>query len=94
MAKNEGIINHYGAIRLRINGSASLQMRLLSMDEVKTSSLLTVTIKSLTNDEPTRLCNFTQNRASLEIKTTLINEKFIISKIVIFVKPVATGIPS
>lgn len=90
---NEGLINHYGAIRLRVNGSGSLKMRLLSLDEVKTLSLVSFTLASLTNKEPLRLANFNEQRAQLELKTTTIDETFRISNIVIFVKPVATEFP-
>lgn len=50
-------------------------------------------MSALTNREPTVLANFIDQRAQLEGKTTLINETFNISKITIFVKPVATGYP-
>jgi len=83
--KGEEVINHYGAVRLRVNGSASLQLTLYS--------LAPITIQSTTNIEPNRLSNFTQQRAKLQIKTTAIGETFLISKIIVFVKPVAKSYP-
>jgi hypothetical protein len=95
MAKSasEGYINHYNSVRLRAKGSASLKMRLLSLDEIKTTTLLPLTIISVNNIELTRKANFQQQRAQLEIKTIAIDETFIISKIIIFAKPIAEAYP-
>jgi hypothetical protein len=93
-ASGEGGVIHYGAVRLRVNGSGNLQMRLISLDEVKERVLVPIAMSTLTNKEPNRLTNFTQQRAQLEIKTTEMDEVFNISKIVIFIKPVATSFPS
>lgn len=90
---NEEVINHYGAVRLRVTGSASLLLKLFSSDEVKQKTLLPLTIVSKTNIEPNRLANFTQQKAKLEIRTTEIDETFKISKIIVFVKPVAKSYP-
>jgi hypothetical protein len=92
-SSNEEVINHYGAIRLRVTGSASLRLTLYSLDEVKISPLLAVPLQSRTNIEPTRLSNFTQQRAKLEIRITEMNETFQISKIIIFARPVAKSYP-
>ncbi len=90
---NEEVINHYGAVRLRVKGSANLKLKLFSLDEVKQSTLLPLTLSSTTNVEPNRLSNFTQQRAKLEIRTTEINEIFQISKVIVFVRPVAKSYP-
>ena len=89
----EGLINHYGAIRLRSKGSATLQLTLTSLDRTLQNALIPITLSSLTNVEPLRLSNFTQQRASLEIRTTQLNENFQISKVVIYIKPVASSYP-
>jgi hypothetical protein len=90
---NEEVINHYGAVRLRVTGSANLKLTLFSLDEVKISPLLPLTILSRTNIEPNRLANFTQQKAKLEIRTTELNETFKISKVIVFVRPVAKSYP-
>lgn len=90
---DEGLINHFGIIRLRLNGLGNLRLRLLSLDEVKKKTLLPLVMSSLTNKEPTRLANFTQQRAQLEVRTIEIDETFKISKVIIFIKPVATSYP-
>ena len=89
----EEVINHYGAVRLRVTGSAILQMSLLSLDETQSNVLVPVALNSTTNIEPNRLSNFTQQRAKLMIQTTNLNEVFLISKIIIFIKPVAKSWP-
>lgn len=94
MAKTNGeILHHIHLIRMRVTGSGNLKMRLLSLDAVNAQSLVAFPLAATTNREPTRLCNFTEQRTQLEIKTTEINERFKISKILIFVKPVATEFP-
>lgn len=89
----EGMINHYENLRIRMNGSGDLKLKLLSMDGVKIFIALPLTLEGVTNKEPTRKVNFTQQRAQLEIRTTAINEFFEISKIVFFMKPVAENYP-
>ena len=90
---DEELINHYGAVRMRVVGSGNLRMKLLSLDEVKSVTLVPFIMEDPAWKEPTRLANFTQQRAQLEISTTNINDYFTISKIVIFVKPTATSYP-
>jgi hypothetical protein len=90
----EETVNHYGLVRLRVNGAAQLRMTLFSLDRIISNVLVPVPLKSQTYLEPTRLSNMTQQRAKLQITTTGLGEYFRISKIVIFVKPVAKSWPS
>jgi hypothetical protein len=90
---DEQVINHYGAVRLRVNGSGNLLMTLFSFDEVRNNILVPVPLQTATSTEPNRLSNFTQQRAKLMISTQNINETFQISKIIVFVKPVAKSFP-
>jgi hypothetical protein len=92
-SSSEGIINHYGAVRIRAVGSASLQLTLYSPSETKESVLRPLVLQSATDKEMNRLSNFTQQRAKLEIRTTEIGEIFNINKIIIFVKPTAKSYP-
>lgn len=92
-SQGEEVINHYGAVRLRVNGSANLQLTLFSLDETQSNVLVPIPLQTITNVEPNRLSNFTQQRAKLMIQTTQLNEFFQISKIIIFVKPVAKSFP-
>lgn len=94
MKSTEEIINHYGAVRMRVTGAGNLRMRLLSLSETRQFPLFPFTMLSTTDIQPTRLANFTQQRAQLKIGTNQIDEVFEISKIVIFVKPVASSYPN
>ena len=78
---------------MRVTGSASLKMSLRSLDDVNVSDLVPFTLAATTNIEPTQLANVSEQRCLLKVGTTEIGEYFNISKIVIFVKPVATQLP-
>jgi len=89
----EETVNHYGLIRLRLNGSGNLRMTLYSLDKVESDVQSPIVMNSLTNVEPTALANFTQQRAKLQIKTTASGETFLISKIIVYLRPVAKSFP-
>jgi hypothetical protein len=95
VAKNQSIgeILHFNAIRYRVTGSGVLRSFLTSLDDVSSSTLPTITMASPSKIEPTILANFIEQRAKLELGTTAIDEVFVISKIVIFVRPIASGYP-
>lgn len=86
-------ISHFAAIRVRVNGTGSLKMAVYSLDDVKSKILVPLTMQPQNRIIPTRLVNFTEQRASFELKTTEINEKFRINRIVIFTKEVFTSYP-
>ncbi len=88
-----GEILHYTAVRYRLNGSGNLQTFLRSLDNINNIQLIDIIMSALTNREPTILSNFIDQRAQIEIKTTLIDETFTISKMMIFVKPIASEYP-
>jgi hypothetical protein len=92
-SKSQEVINHFGAVRLRVNGYANLQLTLLSLDEIQNNILAPIPLQTATNIEPNRLSNFTQQRAKLMIQTINSGEYFVISRIVIFTKPVAMSWP-
>lgn len=83
--------HHIVAIRLRVTGSGSLQMRLLTLDDARILDLTSLTMQSINELEPTRLTNFESQRIRFEFKTTVINENFLIGRIIIFAKPVGVG---
>lgn len=87
-------IVHYASVRMRIVGSGSLQMKMVSQDAIYESVLVPFTLAAATNIRPTRLMNFQHQRASFECKTTEISEWFKINKIVIYAKEVFVDYPS
>ena len=95
MAKNSftGEILHFGIVRERVTGSGVLRQELISLSDVDTVTLPTITMQAATAREPTILANVNQQRAYLHGFTTDIDETFEISKIVIYIRPVASGYP-
>lgn len=86
-------ISHFTAVRIRVVGSGKLRMRMISDDEVVEQTLVPFTMAERTNIQPTRLCNFMQQRAQLEIKTTAKDEIFRINRIIIFAKETFSSYP-
>lgn len=79
---------------MRVTGSGNLDLYLNSLDTSShTTQLTSVAMQSTTNREPVILSNFIDQRAQLEGKTTVINDTFTISRIYVFIKPVAEGYP-
>jgi hypothetical protein len=87
-------IVHYASLRMRIVGSGSLGMRMVSQDDIYSQTLVPFSLQAATNIRPTRLMNFQHQRAHLECKTTAIGEWFKINKIVIYAKEVFVDYPS
>lgn len=85
-------INHFGSVRLRVTGSGTLELKLISLGATELA-LTDVTMSSSTNRYPTILSNFMQQKAQLEIKTSQIDEVFEIKEIHIYVKPIFTSYP-
>lgn len=86
-------IVHFGAVRIRVTGTGDLKMKLISLGDVHEKVLA----DSVMSDPAYKLINvwtnFNQQRARLRVETTEIDEVFSINKIILYVKPVATGYP-
>lgn len=95
MAKNgfSGEVLHFGAVRYRVTGVGNFKSTLVSLDDVETYDSPDITLAAANNREPTILANFNQQRAYLYGRVTSIDERFTVSKIIIYVRPVATGYP-
>ena len=86
-------INHYHAVKMRVVGSGNLQLRFYSLDELYNQDLVPLVLTTTASRQPVVLANFMQERASLEIKTTEIDEWFRIGGIIIYTKPVFASYP-
>lgn len=86
-----GEIIHFHTVRIRTTGSGNLDLSLKSVDEVNTATLPSIPLLTATNREATVLCNFKDQMGYLEFSVDAINEYFLISKITIFIRPIATG---
>jgi hypothetical protein len=87
LGAGEQEILHFSAVKFRVNGTGSLRLRFISLDNVTTQTLVPITMTLLPGRQPQRLCNFISERGLLEGKTTAINEVFRINKIILFSKP-------
>ena len=90
---NGELINHFNAVRLRLVGDGELKLSWFSLNDEIEQELLSLPMVEGTAREPTRISNFKQQRASLRISTTEFDEYFKIYRIVIFIKPIASGFP-
>lgn len=88
-----GEILHFNAVRMRVTGIGDLLQTMSSLDGVNTFAMIPFSMVPSTNRELTTLSNLNDQRGQFIIETEDIDEYFIISKIVIYVKPVATGYP-
>lgn len=88
-----GELLHFNAARLRVTGSGLLLMGLFSLDDIQSAQFPSLNMSATTNREPTQLINFTEQRAYYKIEVNEIDEYFVISKLVIFIKPTAANYP-
>lgn len=86
-------ISHFAAIKIRAYGAGQLKMAVYSLDDIIRKVLIPFPLFKAARIIPTRLVNFREQRASFELKTTLINETFRIHRIVIFSKPTDSSYP-
>jgi len=85
--------HHIVGVRSRIIGSGNHQFTLEDYSAIQTLDLAPLAMSSATRIEPTVLSNFQSQRTRLIGKVTEINEWFEISKLIIWVKPVAIEYP-
>lgn len=92
-SSDEELVNHYGGVRLSVTGVGNLRLKLYSKDEIKISPLISLPLNIQDNKSPTRISNFTQQKAKLEVRVSELNETFKINKMIVFVRPVAKSYP-
>lgn len=86
-------IQHFSATRIRVNGLGNLNLAIYSLDDVRSKTLVPLTMSTTARIIPTRLINFVEQRASLELKTTVSGEFMKINRITIFMKEIFTSYP-
>lgn len=87
-------INHFNAVRLRVNGNGMLKMRIFSLDDAKSRVIADIKMSPNPGKLITKLTNLMTERASLEIKTTSINDYFKINRIILFSREVFSSHPN
>lgn len=89
--------NHYHIIRASVLGGGILRPSLLSLpdrDDVQQEYILpTVDLDTLGRRPSNTLCNVKEYAVQLEMKTTDIDEYFMITRIIIYKLPTETGLP-
>jgi hypothetical protein len=86
-------IQHFNAVRFRVNGTGILRSTFYSLDDSVTQTLPNLTMATSPGLQPTILSNFIQQRARLECKTTAINEYVKINRIIIFSREIFSSYP-
>lgn len=86
-------ITHFVSVRMRLQGEGNLNMSLYSIDDIRSIDLVPFVMSQLTNIQPTRLCNFNEQRASLQLGTTEFGEWFRINRILVFTREFGTMYP-
>jgi hypothetical protein len=86
-------ISHFAAIRIRVNGVGDLEMSVHSLDDIKSKTLVPLTMTPTARIIPTRLVNFSEQRACFELKTTGFDNEFRINRIIVFMKEMYTSYP-
>lgn len=84
---------HFTGIRLRLQGSGNF---IPSIEDLggNSISMRALSMNVETAIEPTRLCNKITQRARIRLKTTEIDEYFIVNRLIIYIKPIYTSLPS
>lgn len=90
--QDEGLIQHCVGVRYRVIGSGNLRTIVKSMGSEE-SELAVTAMQSPTAQLPFRLANFRAQGIQVEFKVSSINEIFVISRLVVYIKPSATGYP-
>jgi len=85
--------SHFASIRIRVDGIGQLQLAVFSLDDIHSKALVPLPMALKNRFSPTRLVNFVEQRASFEMKTTGMGERFKINRIIIFSKELYKSYP-
>ncbi len=86
-------ILHFGAIRLRVNGTGILRLNLIGLDDVINKTVAPYNMSTTPGREPTILCNMTAQRARLRLSTTAIDEYMKVNRVIFYVNGYAEEFP-
>lgn len=87
------MIQHTVSVRYRVYGTGVLRTTLYSYQDVSSSTLPVITMSATADRHPTVISNFSNQKTQIQFQVTGYDETFVISKILAFVKPTATGYP-
>lgn len=86
--------HHIVGLRMRVTGVGELDLSFTDLNDIQTEVLVPLTMQATTRIEPLRLANFQSQRTRLVGSTNVINERFVIRRIILFAKPVAMEYPA
>lgn len=85
--------SHFASVRIRVTGIGQLRLAVFSLDELNSKVLAPLSMTEKARFSLTRIVNFTEQRASFEIRTQDKGDKFRINRIVIFSKEIYKSYP-
>lgn len=86
-------VQHFSTIRIRANGVGEIKLAVYSLDDVRSKTLVPLTIASVSRIIPNRIVNFVEQRASFELKTTEIDEFMRVNRIIVYMKEIYSSTP-
>ena len=79
-------ISHFAALRMLVTGTGKLAMSIHSLYDIRSKVLVPFNLTNVIRVIPTRLVNFSEQRVTFEFKTTNMDDRFRIMRIIIFAK--------
>lgn len=84
---------HFGAYTIRVVGNGNLKGTLYGFDKIESKVISPLVMTPINRREPTKLTNFTTQRALLRLEVTEVNEWFKVNNFTIWTKPSWTQYP-
>jgi|SRR6187399_38200 len=85
--------SHFASLRVRVDGTGLLRLAVYSLGEIQSKLMVPFTMAPKNRYSPTRIVNFVEQRATFELKTITIKEKFRINRIIVFSKELYKSYP-
>jgi hypothetical protein len=89
---NESVL-HFGAVKLRVEGSGKLTATIFNMDKSQSFTPNDFDLDVIDGTEPLVLTNLNTQRAILRLETNTKDAVFTISRIVLYQKPIWASLP-
>lgn len=86
-------ILHFGAVRLRAQGTGNLKLSYIGLDDVSIKINAPLILATSSGREPTILTNFISQRARLHILQTEIDDYMKVNRVVLYMNAYAEEFP-
>jgi hypothetical protein len=87
-------VSHFAGIKLRVIGYGNLQISLSGEDSSGAVSVPSIALSSSPGSEPDRIFNFKNEKCSVKLRVSFPDEKFNLSKVTLYAKPLWLRRPS